>query len=111
MREYCRIVILTFNHRFRVGLVCKERTRANDSGPDFTDNNRPRGDLDGSSHKISSSIEVKDLAAPILVDEVLDGGGIISDSVTLGSISFDAGKLGSKIVRVRGSASGVNFSC
>lgn len=53
----------------------------NDSRPDLSDDNASGRDRDGVGHFVSSSIEVEDLATPVGIDEVLNGGGIIRHTI------------------------------
>ncbi|CAH0048977.1 unnamed protein product [Clonostachys solani] len=83
-------------HGLGVGLVEElgVGTSSHDQRPDLTNNLDVLGDLDGVADDVSTVGEVDNLALSSAVESSLDSGGIISSTVTLGTLGLDGDELG-----------------
>ncbi|CAG9937310.1 unnamed protein product [Clonostachys rosea f. rosea IK726] len=97
-------------HGLGVGLVEElgVGTSSHDQRPDLTNNLDVLGDLDGVADDVSTVREVDNLALSGTVESSLDGGGIISLAVTLGTLGLDGDELGGINISVLGLAADEN---
>lgn len=97
-----------FYDRARAVGIGEVGASTDDGRPDFTDDNGSSRNRNGVGDHVSASVEEENLAAPVGVDEVLDRGGIIRNTVTDGSGSADAGELAGSVTRVVRTATAID---
>jgi hypothetical protein len=88
-----RLTVSDLNHRGGLGLIGERGATSDDRRPNLTNNNRAGWDFDSLGNIIRASVEVDDLASPVLVENSLDCCAVVGYTITLSALGFDGNKL------------------